>query len=410
MGKILEIYLAKKDQPESSAYAALSFPAAAYQIQDAFDKLRLTEGEALYWEITEYYQFEELSAVLNDTCGLYDLNALAQKLSELDETQRAAFSGLLAMEQKTKRPLPITRLIDLAYSTDCCHVASDALNDSQLGRIRAESGCVPGVDNLPRDIFEMLDFERIGRNIRISENGVFVERSMDHPGGYVARHAPLLEVAKTLDLTPKAPDYTILLEVFHDSGAVQLKLPASSQDLDGIPQTLDEPDWLDLSWRCLDCKAPSLADVISEARDIWSINDFAEMLSGINNTALVSYKALLEASSCQDILRARLLAIHLSDYIFSPRFSSPAELAKEELFTLLREPSAETILPHVDLQKYGEALIKQCGGELTGYGLIERIDGHPIQSPRQGGTTLAAISRPCQQDTLQPPRMDGPLM
>ena len=47
MGKILEIYLAKKDQPESSAYAALSFPAAAYQIQDAFDKLRLTEGEAL---------------------------------------------------------------------------------------------------------------------------------------------------------------------------------------------------------------------------------------------------------------------------------------------------------------------------------------------------------------------------
>ena len=73
MGKILEIYLAKKDQPESSAYAALSFPAAAYQIQDAFDKLRLTEGEALYWEITEYYQFEELPAVLNDTCGLYDI-------------------------------------------------------------------------------------------------------------------------------------------------------------------------------------------------------------------------------------------------------------------------------------------------------------------------------------------------
>ena len=56
------------------------------------------------------------------------------------------------------------------------------------------------LDNLPKDVFEMLDFERIGRNIRISENGVFVERSMDHPGGYVARHALILEVAKTLDL------------------------------------------------------------------------------------------------------------------------------------------------------------------------------------------------------------------
>lgn len=143
------------------------------------------------------------------------------------------------------------------------------------------------------------------------------------------------------------------------------------------------------SWTCLDCKVPSLAEAVSEARDILSINDFAGMLSGINDTALVAYKALLEASNCQDILRAGLLAIHLSDYTFSPQFTSPAELAKEELSVLLCEPSAETILPYVDLQKYGEALIKQCGGELTGYGLIERIDGHLIQSPRQeGGMTL----------------------
>ena len=391
MAKVFDIYLSKADQPESGAYAELSLPATSCQIQDAFDKLRLTEGEALYWEITEYYQFEELSAVLNDTCGLYDLNALAQKLSELDETQRAAFSGLLAMEQKTKRPLPITRLIDLAYSTECCHVVCDALNDSQLGGIRAESGCVPGIDNLPKDVFEMLDFERIGRNIRISENGVFVERSMDHPGGYVARHAPLLEVAKTLDLTPKAPDYTILLEVFHDSGAVQLKLPASSQDLDGIPQTLDEPDWLDLSWRCLDCKVPGLMDAVSEARDIHAVNDFAGMLAQMNSKTLVLYKALLEAANCRNLLSAALLADSLDKYIFSPQYSSPVEVAKGELSALLCKPEAETILPYVNLHEYGEALIQKSGGVLTSYGLIERKDGQPIQSPRQeqiGGMTL----------------------
>ena len=223
----------------------------------------------------------------------------------------------------------------------------------------------------------------------ISEKGVFVERTMDHPGGYVAQDSPLAETAKTLDLTPKAPDYTMLLEVSDGYGSVQLKLPASEQELDAVLKTLDEPDWLDLSWTCLDCKAPSLAKAVSEARDIQSINDFAEMLSGINNKALVTYKALLEASNCQDILRARFLAIHLSDYTFSPQFSSPAELAKEELSVLLCEPSAETILPYVDLQKYGEALIKQCGGELTGYGLIEHIHGHLIQPPRQeGGMTL----------------------
>ena len=410
MKPVFDVYLKKANPPGSGAHAALYLPAAPYEVLDALDRLRLGENGAVLWEITEYSQFEELEPFFDGNGSFCELNALAQRLSELDETQSAAFSGLLVMEQKTKRPLPITRLIDLAYSTDCCHVACNALNDSQLGRIRAESGCVPGIDNLPKDVFEMLDFERIGRNIRISENGVFVERSIDHPGGYVARHAPLLEVAKTLDLMPKAPDYTILLEVFHDSGAVQLKLPASDQDLDGIPQTLDEPDWLDLSWRCLDCKVPSLMDAVSEARDIHAVNDFAGMLAQMNGKTLVIYKALLEARGCRDLLNAELLANQTPSCTFSPQISSPAELAKEELSVLLCKPEAETILPHVNLQKYGEALIQKSGGELTGYGLIERADGQPVQSPRQGGTTLAAASRPCQQDTLQPPRMEGLLM
>ena len=382
------VYLKKATPPDNNAHAILDLPAAPYEILDALDKLRLEEKDAILWEITEYPQFEELESLIDGNGSFYELNALAQKLSELDEAQSAIFAGLVKMEKPTG-PILLPRLIDLAYGTGCCHILLDALNESQLGRIRAGTKSIPGVDQLPKDIFEILDFEQIGRRMCISEKGVFVERTMDHPGGYVAQDSPLAEPAKTLDLTPKAPDYTMLLEVSDGYGSVQLKLPASEQELDAVLKTLDEPDWLDLSWTCLDCKAPSLAKAVSEARDIQSINDFAEMLSGINNKALVTYKALLEASNCQDILRARFLAIHLSDYIFSPQFTSPAELAKEELSTLLCEPSAETILPYVDLQKYGEALIKQCGGELTGYGLIEHIHGHLIQPPRQeGGMTL----------------------
>ena len=213
-------------------------------------------------------------------------------------------------------------------------------------------------------------------------------RSMDHPGGYVVQHQPLLEVSKTLDLTPKTPDYTMLLEVSDGYSSAQLKLPASEQELAAVHQALDEPDWLDLTWTCLDCKVPSLADAVSEARDIHSVNDFAKMLAEMDHEDIVTYKALLEASNCQDLLRAGLLADQIPKYIFSPQFSSPEEMAKEELSVLLCDPDAETILPYVNLQKYGEALIEKSRAELTGYGLIERADGQPIQSPRQGGMTL----------------------
>ena len=387
MKSVFTIYLKKVYPPGSNAHAVLDLPASPYELLDALDRLRLGKTGYMLWEITEYSRFEELRPRIDKNGSLYELNALAQRLSELDEEQSAAFAGLVEMEHPSK-PILLPRLIDLAHSTGCCHILPDALNDSQLGRIRAESGQVPGIAALPKETFEILDFEQIGRRTRIAENGVFVERSMDHPGGYMARHSPLLEVYKALDLTPTEPDYTMLLEVSHDCGAVQLKLPADERMLEAVPKALDEPDWQDLSWRCLDCKVPSLMDAVSEARGIHAVNDFAGMLAQMDSKTLVLYKALLEASDCRDLLSAELLANQLPNYTFSPQFSSPAELAKEELSVLLCKPEAETILPHVNLQKYGEALIKQCGGELTGYGLIERTDGHPIQSPRQGGMTF----------------------
>ena len=387
MNSVFTIYLKKASPPDSNAHAVLELPASPYEVLDALDRLRLEENGAVTWEITEYPRFEELEPRLDGSGSFYELNALAQRLSELDEAQSAAFAGLVEMEH-TSKPIPLPRLIDLAHSTECCHMLLDALNDSQPGRIRAESGQVPGIAALPKETFEILDFEQIGRRTRIAENGVFVERSMDHPGGYVALDSPLLEAAKTLDLTPRVPDYTMLLEVSHSRGAAQLKLPADERMLEAVPKALDEPDWQVLSWTCLDCKAPSLMDAVSEARDIHAVNDFAGMLAQMDSKTLVLYKALLEASDCRDLLSAELLANQLPNYTFSPQFSSPAELAKEELSVLLCGPEAKSIRPYVNLQKYGEALIKQCGGELTGYGLIERTDGHPIQSPRQGGMTF----------------------
>lgn len=402
MGKVFDVYLAKADQPDSGACAELSLPAVPYQMQDAFDKLRLAEGESLYWEITGYRQFEELSSVLNETCGLYDLNALAQKLSELDERQCTAFAGLLAIEQRKNQPIPISKLIDIAYSTDCCHVVDTALNDSQLGLFCAESGFLPELENLPDTVFNLLDFERIGREHRQRENGVLVERTADHPGGYVEQHSALAEVYKTLDLTPKTPDYTILLEVskgfFNDPGydsdkTVQLKLPASPETLSSALEDVGAWDWRETGWSCLDCRVPMLTEMISDTEEgVGFLNSLSQRLAGIGPKELTAYKALLEATNCRDLLSASLLADSLDKYSFSPQYSSPIEVAKGELSVILCDGEAEIIMPHVNLHQYGQALIQNYGGVLTAYGLIERVDGQPIQgieeSPTQGGMEM----------------------
>ena len=55
---------------------------------------------------------------------LTELNLLAEKLASLEPVQEAAFEGLVRMDlDKGTMELPLCRLIDLANSADCCHVA-----------------------------------------------------------------------------------------------------------------------------------------------------------------------------------------------------------------------------------------------------------------------------------------------
>ena len=67
-------------------------------------------------------------------------------------------------------------------------------------------------------------------------------------------------------------------------------------------------------------------------------------------------------------------------------------MAKGELSAILCDPEAEMIIPHLNLNLYGQALIQKSGGMLTAYGMIERADGQPIQrmeeSPKQGGMEM----------------------
>ena len=70
------------------------------------------------------------------------------------------------------------------------------LQDSLLFLIHhAENGFVEGVDDLPDRLFELIDFEKIGREARLAEGGVFTEDS-----GYVVRHQELKELEKLPDL------------------------------------------------------------------------------------------------------------------------------------------------------------------------------------------------------------------
>ena len=158
----------------------MELPASPLELHDAMDKVQLQENEELYLEIDDYYGFEYLAPHLMELdASLNELNDLAGRLAVLDETEQEAFDGLLRLEIQRKvesngsiLTMQDLRTLAVSAGADCCHVVG-ATSDAELGRFYAENGFMEELDGLSDDVFEMLDFGKIGKALRTGENGTF---------------------------------------------------------------------------------------------------------------------------------------------------------------------------------------------------------------------------------------------
>nr|WP_326184188.1 antirestriction protein ArdA [uncultured Oscillibacter sp.] len=383
---------------KSDLYCELDLPAAPYQLLDALDKLQMAPSDNPSWEICEFHDFEYLASLLDGSGSLYELNALSNRLAELDDRASVAFQGLLQMEiNKRDGDIQIPRLIDLAYSTDCCHVVGEALNDSQLGRFYAENGFIPEVKAVPDEIFELLDFEMLGRKARMGEHGVFTLH------GYVTQHDDLKEIFATLDLSLKDPTYIfrcVLNNYLYDDEDwvwlnMPLDLPATEEVLDAVLEKLGTPDWDSVILGVVDSAVPGiLEDTELSIDSMVEINRLAQAIQyRKERDELPKLKAVLHTVDCSDVSTIISIVEDLDDYLYEPTARDFVDVAKEELRLSVDEKTLSILQKHVNLYDYGRDLIAANHAAITPYGLVERRDGQPIQAPaeqpRQGGMEMA---------------------
>ena len=389
--KIFEVYLAKEGIPNNEAYAKLDLPASLWELWDALDKVRLQTDDILYMEIEGYDAFEYLSPHLDGLdISINELNDLASLLSALDEVQEAAFEGLFSMEVQRKvnangGVITLQDLRDLAVSakTDCYHVV-DAADDAQLGRFYAENGFIPELDGISDGGFKMLDFAGIGRMMRHSENGVFVNSL------YVLRDGELTTAPPVQKTLTEKPGYLFRLTLglhpdIGDARTVTLDLPAAEAELLDAQTQLGTLNWENTVVLNYDGILPSAAFFADLPAELETFNEFAKAVQDIPfpEKQLPKLKALLEQFEVQDIGTAMLLTDHLADYILTPEISSPQETAIDQLHFMTDDHSVELLLPYVNLFAYGNEIIKGDNAVLSPYGLLHREDYQPMQTQVQ---------------------------
>ena len=328
--KVFAMYLAKEGNPNSDAYAKLDLPASPWELWDALDKVRLQTDDILYMEIEDYYAFEHLAPHLDGLeISLNELNDLAELLSALDEVQEVAFDGFLRMEVQNKvntngGVITLQDLRDLAVSakTDCYHVV-DAADDAALGRFYAENDFIPELDSVSNEVFEMLDFAGIGRMMRCSENGVFVNSL------YVLRDGELTTAPPVQKTLPERPGYLFRLTLglhpdIGDARTVTLDLPAAEAELLDAREQLGVEGWEGVTVIDYDGIIPYAADFTDLPMELEELNAFTKVARDIPRSEVPKLKALLEQFEVRDIKTAMLLTEHLADYVLTPEISSPA--------------------------------------------------------------------------------------
>ena len=362
--------------PDKDTYVTLELPADPYAVLDAWERLRLAPDTRVEWEMEDYGEFPVLFPGLQSGEGFPALNALAERLTSLDSRQRTAFEGLVKLQDG--RPMEPDALITLSEQAKHCQVAPEATDDASLGRVYAANGSIPEVKDVPDKVFELLDFQLLGRRIRQSAGGVFTRQGYVVPDG---NWKPT--EGQELRIAPEAPTGFFRLELRLGEERAELTLPAG-QELVEVRERMEAVGLPNCAVTAFHSRVPQLPAAWAALERLDTLNCLAirlMVLAERDSLALIKYKSVLEVSSISSLEDAMALTERLDAYNLNWAAASPEDVARGELRRSMGEENADLLCWYLNLYGYGEALIQQYGGELTDYGLLTRADGQPVQKP-----------------------------
>ena len=394
MRKVCEVYLGSCSASDERG-VELTFPVSQYEMMDAFEQIRTKSPGDAYWQVDEFYCFDYLAPHLDESMSIFEFNSLTEQLSKLDERQEAAMQGLLQMQvnkhmQENSGPITVQELMMLASNVDRCEVLADVHSNEDLGKFYVENGFREDLDALPDSVYDLLDYAKIGKQMRESEAGVFT------PHGYVVRteelqplpeHEPQREISYMIRLT--------LMNHENEQKTAVLDLPATAQRMQEVQEELDAPEWFDAQFTSCDAIVPKLNTMLTDVEDIPRINELARSLQELKASGqLTKFKAVVGATKCESLEDVFDRLKKLPQYCFEANIRDRDALVRDELEFVLGGKDADLIYKHLNREAYAEDVLKQYGAEITPYGLVNREDFGPLHEPI-----------PEQQEQTQEPQM-----
>ena len=154
----------------------VKFPTTAEELKEVFKRIGIGQKDDFgqpyeEWFITDYDCYVDgLYSKLGEYENLDELNYLASKLDEMDQSDYAKFQAAMEIGDYTSS---LQEIINLTENLDCYEIYPNIEDYDDLGRYYIEE---LDVMQVPEHLQNYIDYEAYGRDVALEENGTFTDQ------------------------------------------------------------------------------------------------------------------------------------------------------------------------------------------------------------------------------------------
>ncbi len=393
---MIEIAIQAADtNDELIAYVML--PTNKNTIIDAMDRAKVF-GET-FVRIESCNDFPELNGFeFSEEPTLDELNFLAKRLEEIsrDTSEKYAYRALLRKPMDT-----INEAINRTYNLETIPVYP--CNDfAEYGEIVLENEMLEELDDVPDEVYDLLDPDKVGRAMADREGGVLVDGYYVVTSGY----EPVLAYD---DVLPEPQeDWVFRLEVAEiperpeDISKVKMEiltLPADEKYMQKIAKQLGEKYIGDCNIMQFESAIPQIDNsAVESADDVYLLNDIARKFSELSREDAAKFKAVLQNETWNSLDEAEDILKNLGGYNFDISVTDASDFGRKYLSEMLPPDFDRSLLEGVNAAELARNVLRTNGGAITSYGAVSNYGGQlysMIEAPQQeqeNGFEMGGIS------------------
>ena len=365
---MIEIAIQAADtDDELVAYVML--PANKNAVIGAMDRAKVF-GET-FVHIERCDKFPELNGFeFNEEPTIDELNFLAKRLEEIsrDTSEKYAYRALLRKPMDT-----INEAINRTYNLETIPVYP--CNDfAEYGEIVLENEMLEELDDVPDEVYDLLDPDKVGRAMADREGGIFVE-------GYYVVTSGYEPVLVYNDVLPEPQeDWVFRLEVAPNlsSETKNLTFPADKNYLKNIDKC---------NIMKFESALPQISNsAVESAEDIYLLNEIAKKYSELSREDAAKFKAVLQSEKWDGLYEAEDILKNLGRYDFDISVTDASDFGRKYLSEMLTPDFDRSLLDGVNTAKLAGNVFRVNGGAITLYGAVSNYGGQlysMIEAPQQ---------------------------